>query len=83
MISNNSSDYLSYDVLTTSEHSYFMTFPDLGRLRETDLRPSKNLLEFPRLGIVPYVSGLVLVFIRGGIYSKASTLEEKIACCGL
>jgi hypothetical protein len=33
-----STEYVSYDALTTSEHSYFTAFPDLGRLRETDLR---------------------------------------------
>jgi hypothetical protein len=33
-----STEYVSYDALATSEHSYFMAFPDLGRLRETDLR---------------------------------------------
>jgi hypothetical protein len=36
-VSTISTEYLSYDVLTTS---YFdnMVFPDLGRLGETDLR---------------------------------------------
>jgi hypothetical protein len=33
-----STEYLSYEAPTISEHSYFMAFPDLGRLRETDLR---------------------------------------------
>jgi hypothetical protein len=33
-----SSEYVSLDALTTAEYSYFMAFPDLGRLRETDLR---------------------------------------------
>jgi hypothetical protein len=37
-VSKISTEYLSYDVLTTSEHSYFMAFPDLGRLWETDLK---------------------------------------------
>jgi hypothetical protein len=31
-ISTISTEYLSYDALTTLEHPYFMVFPDLGRL---------------------------------------------------
>jgi hypothetical protein len=37
-VSTISTEYLSYNALTTSEHSYFMAFPDLGSLQETDLR---------------------------------------------
>jgi hypothetical protein len=37
-VSTISTEYPSYDVLTTSKRSFFITFPDLGRLQETDLR---------------------------------------------
>jgi hypothetical protein len=33
--------------------------------------------------LCPFVSGPVFVFIWGGIYSKASTWEEKKSCCDL
>jgi hypothetical protein len=37
-VSTISTEYVSYDVLTISERFYCMAFPDLGRLREIDLR---------------------------------------------